>query len=275
MSKYYYREHALGYRRIAAEGKTAWNEIHGSSGFENFSSRAFLERVLPRLRFPTHPPAALEYGCGTGPGACFLAERGIRVDAIDLIPTAIEIAVEQARVRGLDIRYRVQDICELPRAGRAYDLIVDSYCLQGIVTDADRQKVFSVVAARLRPKGYYVVSSAMFDEGRLDATARLLDAETGIVYHPYGDRDGLIDLKTGIVYEPMEADLQPHDDTRYVKGRPYLPNRRHHTGPALKAEIEAAGFRVLVQDKAYGGNLVCVRRGSSQTLRAGQGRPPE
>ena len=268
MSKYYYREHALGYQRIVAQGRTAWNEIHGSSGFENFSSRAFLERVLPRLRFPTHPPAALEYGCGTGPGACFLAERGFRVDAVDLIPAAIEIAVKQARVRGLDIHYWVQDICALPREGKQYDLIVDSYCLQGIVTDADRQKVFAAVAARLKPEGYYVVGSAMFDEGRLDATARVLDAETGIVYHRYGE-DGLIDVRTGVVYEPLQEGLHTDEDTACVNGKPYLPNRRHRTGPALRAEIEAAGFRVLVQDKEYGGNLVCVHRGSSQTLRAG------
>jgi len=74
--KYYYHEHILGYQRIRAEGKTAWAEIHGDDGFEQFASREFLERALPRLRFSTSPPTALEIGCGTGPGACFLAEHG-------------------------------------------------------------------------------------------------------------------------------------------------------------------------------------------------------
>ena len=141
--KYYYREHIQGYDRVRAEGKTAWAEIHGGEGFESFASRAFLEMALPRLSFPTSAPAALEVGCGTGPGACFLAERGFQVDAIDLIPTAIEIAREQARQRSLQICYAVQDVTKLPREGKRYDLIVDSYCLQGIVTAADRHQVLT------------------------------------------------------------------------------------------------------------------------------------
>ena len=95
--KYYYREHLLGYRRIKVEGKTAWNEIHGGTGFENFSSCAFLELALPTLRFSAPNPTVLEYGCGTGPGACFLAERGFRVDAVDIIPLAIELSKRRAK----------------------------------------------------------------------------------------------------------------------------------------------------------------------------------
>ena len=76
--KYYYREHILGYQQIRAEGKTAWAEIHGYTGFENFASRAFLEKALPLLHFSVPHPTVLEYGCGTGPGACFLAERDSR-----------------------------------------------------------------------------------------------------------------------------------------------------------------------------------------------------
>ena len=73
--KYYYKEHLEGYQKIKEEGKTSWGEIHGFPGFENFASRAFLEEFLPRLYFPNPNPTVLECGCGTGPGACYLAER--------------------------------------------------------------------------------------------------------------------------------------------------------------------------------------------------------
>jgi SAM-dependent methyltransferase len=255
--KYYYREHIRGYERIRAEGKTAWNQIHGGEEFEDFSSRAFLEWALPRLRFSSSPPTALEIGCGTGPGACFLAARGYRVDAIDLVPAAIEIARQQAQLRGLEIHYAVQDVTTLPHNGLRYDLIVDSYCLQGIVTDADREAVFAAVRARLKADGTYLVSSAMFDPDRFHQDECVVDEATGTVYHRYGD-DGLIDPQTGIVCVPLDEDPATYEGAIQVKGRWYLINRRHHRPAALRAEIERAGFHVLYQDDGYGGNLICV-----------------
>jgi len=251
--KYYYREHVSGYQRVKAEGKTAWNEIHGSTGFENFSSRVFLEEALPRLRFSVPIPTALEYGCGTGPGACFLAERGFQVDGIDIIPLAIEMAKQLAKERGLDIHYKVQDVCELPHEGKTYDMIVDSYCLQCIVTDADRGKVFSAVRARLKPEGYYLVSTALFDKDRYRQDS-ILDVKTGVVYNRYGKK-GILNAETGIVY--VELEEQPDDYKEAVKigDKWYLPNRRHLKPPAVKAELEAAGFHVLYQD---GGNVICA-----------------
>jgi SAM-dependent methyltransferase len=125
--RYYYPEHESAYRRIEREGKTGWNEIHGGSGFESFSSRDHLERALGMLQLDPAHTEVLEYGCGTGPGACFLAARGFRVDAIDLIPRAIKLARRFAAERGLKIHFAVQDICALadvpPR--KRYDLVVD------------------------------------------------------------------------------------------------------------------------------------------------------
>jgi SAM-dependent methyltransferase len=251
--KYYYREHILGYQRVKAEGKTAWAEIHGSEGFENFASRPFLEVALPTLRFSSAHPSALEYGCGTGAGACYLAERGFHVHGIDLIPLAIEMAREQARARGLDVDYAVGDICALPHEGVRYDLIVDSYCLQCIVTDADRARVYAAVRARLRPEGYYLVSTAIYDPGRLRQET-VVDRRRGIVYNRYGE-NGLIDLRTSIVLQSLGGEPGDYEDAVEIDGSWYLPNRRHYRPPALRAELESAGFRVLYQD---GGQVVCA-----------------
>lgn len=255
MIKYYYREHLAGYERIQAENKTAWVKLHGGQGFEQFASRGFLEEALPRLRFSGAPPKALEIGCGTGPGACFLARHGFCVDAIDLIPAAIEIARQQVDLRGLQIHYAVQDVTTLPRDGPRYDLIVDSYCLQGIVTDADRQALFATVRARLKPDGTYLVSSAMYDPARFRPDERVVEDETRAVYHRYGD-EGLIDAGTGIVYVPLRKDPNRYQGAIQIAGQWYLMSRRHHRPAALRAELERAGFRVLYQDRGYGGNLV-------------------
>lgn len=258
--RYYYPEHLEGYERIKAEGKTAWAEIHGQEGFDNFCSRAFLETVLPRLTFSAPVPTAFEYGCGTGPGACFLAERGFRVDAIDLVPRAIEMGKEIALQRGLNIHFEVADICCVGEERKRYDLVVDSYCLQCIVFDDERRRVFSAVQSRLNPDGYYLVSTAILDREHeaMIGAERVRDLHTGTVYTRYGL--GLIDLDTGLVLRPLDGYRPEYPDATCIVGRWYLPYRRHLRPAALEAELAAAGFTVVFRDEQHAGSLVCISK---------------
>ncbi len=258
--RYYYPEHLEGYDRVKAEGKTAWAEIHGQEGFDNFCSRGFLEAALPRLTFSTPAPTALEYGCGTGPGACFLAERGYRVDAIDLAPTAIEMAREIAAERGLSIHFEVADVCDLGDDGRRYDLIVDSYCLQCIVFDDERRRVFSAVRDRLKPGGHYLVSTAVLDDEheKLIGSDTIEDPETCVIYTQYGS--GLIDVGRGIAFRPLDGRVHEYPDTIRVAERWYLPHRRHLRPSALEAELAAAGFDVVFHHEQHAGSMACMLR---------------
>lgn len=253
--KYYYPEHAKGYERVLAEAKSAWAEIHGGTGFDRFASREFLEMALPGLDSVQARPRALEIGCGTGPAACFLAERGFDVDGIDLIPLAIDMARRIAQERGLSIRYLAMDVCELPHDGPKYDLVVDSYCLQGIVTDEDRERVYAAVHARLAPAGHYLVSTAMFDAARFCENEKVVNARGGVIYHRYGE--DLYDPRTAIVYRQIEGSPDAFEDAMWIQGEWYLPNRRHRKATELRSELEAAGFQVLFQDADLGGNLIC------------------
>ncbi len=259
--RYYYLQHIEGYQRVKAEGKVAWGEIHGEDGFENFAARGFLAAVLPTLCFDTPEPTAFNYGCGTGPDACFLAERGFRVDAVDLIPTAIEIARQQAAARSIDIHYAVQDICDLPAEGKQYDIVVDSYCLQCIVFDVDRQRVFSAVRTRLRPSGYYLISTAVMDEEHqqlLDPEDTITDDATGLVYTRYGE--AIIHAETGIVLNPLSVKPTDLPDAVQINGAWYLPHRRHLTRAQLDAELARAGFQVIYRYPEHTGSVVCVAR---------------
>lgn len=260
--RYYYPQHMEGYQQVKAEGKTAWGEIHGGVGFEDFSARGFLAAVLPTLRFATPEPTVFNYGCGTGPDACFLAEHGFRVDAVDLIPTAIEIAQQQAAARGLDIQYAVQDICELPHEGKQYDMIVDSYCLQCLVFDAERQRVFSAVRARLKPSGYYLISTAIMDEKHrqlFHVEDTITDAVTGAVYTRYDA--GIIDARTGIVLNPLPDSPTNLPDAVRINEVWHLPHRRHLTSAQLDAELWEAGFEVVYRYPEHAGSVACVARG--------------
>jgi SAM-dependent methyltransferase len=246
--RYYQAEHEAAYRRIRQLGHTQWNDLFDPSGqwtFEDFQNRGFLERALSQLELP--PPAesdVLEYGCGTGPAACFLAARGYRVDAIDLIPEAIAIARQLAAERGVQVAFSVRDMCDLSGepVSKRYHLVLDSYCLQSIVTDEDRAAVFAAVRARLEPNGYYLISTAVHEPGRVDEPGFRYDPVTGIYYREISDR--------GVVDGEVE-----------IEGRRYQPHRRHLTPAALRAELAAAGFRVL-RHGPQPSDLVCVRSGT-------------
>ncbi len=239
MARYYVKEHELGYRKIRAEGKTTWDELHEPSSFDDFSMRPILERTLPLLNFSVPQPRTLEYGCGTGPGACFLAARGFQVDGIDVSPIAIDLAKQFAVERRLEVNYAVADICNLPLTDH-YDLIVDSFCLQSIVTDADRADVFAAVRSGLEPQGYYLIGTAIFAETR-DYGDEVFDAETGIVYTEKDDDDSF-------------------EDAVNLSGGWHVPNRRHLKPQVLLEELDKAGFKTLWHHEAGSSmGLICQR----------------
>ncbi|MGB3328481.1 MAG: class I SAM-dependent methyltransferase [Thermomicrobiales bacterium] len=246
--RYYREEHETAYRTIAERGYTQWNDLFdGPSAwsYDAFQNRAFLERVIPALGLPAPADTrVLEYGCGTGPAACFLAGLGFQVDAFDLIPAAIAIARRMAAERGLSVDFRVADICDLPPepASAPYDLVLDSFCLQSVVLDEDRAALFAAVRARLKPGGAYLVSTAIFSPDR--------------TYDP-----GTFAASTGIVSRAIPDDLAVDAaEVVVVDGHRFIPHRRHLHVDALRDELLAAGFAVVgIEVAGTSANIVCQR----------------
>lgn len=261
--KYYYPENIRRYAWASGSDTGAWAdiEVYGNphcEDFDEFSSRRFLEAALPRLRFDVPQPEVFEYGCGTGAMACFLASHGFRVHAIDLIPEAIEVSRKAAAERGLDIQFEVADVCDLSPGAHQYDLVVDGFCLQHIVFDVERTRLFSSVRARLKPDGYYFVTAVPLDREHEEpiGTRIVEDPATGIVYTEYDETD-LIDVKTGTVLRAFEADPDEYPEARVIEGRTFLPYRRYLRPAGLAEELEKAGFSVVFQDHQYPEGLVC------------------
>jgi 2-polyprenyl-3-methyl-5-hydroxy-6-metoxy-1,4-benzoquinol methylase len=235
-SRYYHREHFDAYRRIRRDRLDQWNDLHQArTSFDDFPSRSLLARALT---LPTAGLRVLEYGCGTGAAACFLAEQGCRVEAVDLVPDAIALAREHAEKRQLTIEFAVADVCSWGEASDQYDVVVDSLCLQSIVTDADRARLFAAVRERLKPSGRYLISTAMFDPAR-----------------EYDDDH--YDPATGIVWTPTE-DFGP--DSTVIAGARYAPHRRHLRPLALQRELQDHGFDVVEQSGPFGGEIIARRQ---------------
>ncbi len=258
--KNYVLENATRYRKVGDRVVDVRAEPkHGGTDQPDFSSRGFLEDVIPRLRFGRERPTALELGTGVGPGALFLAAHGFVVHAMDLIPEAIAQARRTASQRGLDVTFEVMDVTRIPDDGPAYDLIVDSYCLQGIALDADREAVFRAVKARLVPRGYYLVSTAMYEAHRHHPDRRVVDRRTGRGFDGF-DENCLYDPDTDLCYQPYDGEVAI-DGAIIVNGARFFPARRYRNGPRLRDEVESYGFEVLMQTGDLGENLVAVHRG--------------
>ena len=243
----YLRENIRRYRHLARSGDPIQQA--------DFSSRGFLEEVIPRLRLGRDRRRVLELGTGTGPGAIYLAERGFDVHAIDVIPEAIAEARCIASERGLEVRFEVMDVTRIPRHGPAYDLIVDSYCLQGIVLDADRKAVFRAVKARLDLTWLLPGEQRHVRLGpALQPTGRWSTGATGRVFDRY-DEASLLDPDTDIYYESLRRQGAGRRSDLHVNESWYYPFRRYRTAPRLRAEVESYGFRVLLQTGEPGARI--------------------
>jgi len=240
MEKYYFEEHEKTYQEIKRDNLQAWDQYHDPTqyNFENFMMRPFLERALDFINVTSTGSNVFEYGCGTGAGACFLASKGYTVDAIDISPTAIELAKSIALKRNLNINYSNKDLLEMSGLNKEYDLILDNYCLQSIVTDGDRSKLYAIIKSGLKKSGYYIISSAMYDEQRF-----------------YGD-DTYYNLDTGIVYNRIISPEQ-YNETIRINNEWWKPKRRHLKKEALSEELISNGFSILLQ---VDGNIVCKKK---------------
>ncbi|MYB49436.1 MAG: class I SAM-dependent methyltransferase [Dehalococcoidia bacterium] len=270
--KYFYHEHLADYAMMKAKGLTSRGELYGASNFSDFSSKRFLAETLPRLDVKAGA-RVLELGCGTGSGACFLAELGYQVHGIDVIPGAVDKAREIAAERDLDIKYEVMDVCDLPREGKRYDLIIDSYCSQGIVTDEDRAAMFMGVKARLAKRGYFLMSCSVFEPHREAPEMRIVDELTGKVFTAFDGSD-LWDGDTETCYnrfcdDPLRPDVVPeeYEGTILVNGVWYIHRRRYRTPDNLRTELESYGFAVLEQNGEVTENAICTHRGAGAPLK--------
>jgi SAM-dependent methyltransferase len=69
--------------------------------------------------------AVLDAGCGTGENALHVASLGVSVLGVDVAETALAIAREKARARGIAVEFAAADAFQLERLGRRFETVLD------------------------------------------------------------------------------------------------------------------------------------------------------
>ncbi len=97
---------------------------------------------------------ALDLGTGDGRYACFLAQLGYEVDAIDILPSAIEITKKRAEALGVTEKMNIllADMGTFELKPESYDVISAIQCLQYLY-DKALPKLLELLKA-VKPGGF-------------------------------------------------------------------------------------------------------------------------
>lgn len=102
------------------------------------------------------PCRVIDFGCGTGNYALYLAGKGFDVTGVDISRTAIQIAKENARSTGVVCNFIVADVLDdLNEVQEYFDFAYDWELLHHVFPER-RQQYIKNVYKKLKPHGQYL-----------------------------------------------------------------------------------------------------------------------
>jgi ubiquinone/menaquinone biosynthesis C-methylase UbiE len=190
----------------------------------------------------------LEIGCGTGTLTRWFAKRGWKCSGVDISPAAIRMARQLSKP--FTISYHVADAVDLSLfKSKAFDLVLDGFCLHCLIRGSDREKYIGNIAQFLRPGGVAIINTM-----------------AGPIHRKsFKQKYGLI--KKGIIYSQVEKTVD-YEDILCENGHYYIPTRRlehwkdilislkfHHLYPILFkvnicSELEPISYLSVVAKKS-------------------------
>ncbi len=114
----------LDVERVGSDSDPEWDALYGGtervwSGAPNGALTAEVSGL--------EPGRALDVGCGEGADAVWLAGRGWEVTALDVSRVALDRAAAAARAAGVDVRWLLGGLVDVPLPAGAFDLVSAQY----------------------------------------------------------------------------------------------------------------------------------------------------
>lgn len=127
---------------------------------------------------------AIEFGCGEGRNAIYLAKNGIDVLAIDSSDVAIRNAKNNANSFKGNIKFVASDCFSFDYKNETFDLAIDSGMFHHLAPHR-RLQYRDLLKAVIKPNGYFILLCFAADAGGADETDDLqfyLQRNTGIAF---------------------------------------------------------------------------------------------
>ena len=129
-----------------------------ASSFTPEKTAAEVEFIAGALSLPAGA-AVLDLACGFGRHAVGMARRGHRVTGVDFNPRYLEMAAEEARRSGVEVRFIAEDMRELEFA-REFAGVYSFFTSFGYFSDAGNEQVLERIACSLAPGGRLLLDLA-------------------------------------------------------------------------------------------------------------------
>src|SRR5204863_366698 len=226
---------------------------------------SFVERALALKA----GESLLDLCCGPGRHALLLAQRGLRVTALDLSQRYLDAAAAEAQRRGIEIETVRADM-RAPGFDGRFDAVINMFSSFGYLeSEAEDAKVLRGVAAALRPSGRalfdlinraWVIRNQVANESRTGANEMvyLEHRELNLVTSPatYG---------TSAASWGMKA----RRTTDHEKSRPRPLTAVHVEDAEPQYRHVASGYQRQRQQASQRGNASSPRAAAAQNSRVG------
>lgn len=131
-----------------------WEAIHADKQWGQYPAE-YVIRFVARNFYKVPDRSALkilDYGCGGGAHAWYLAREGFDTYAFDGAPSAVKNTEARMRKEHLEAQFTVCDALETPYNDNFFDAVVDNYCIAMNSTN-EIKKMYQEVYRILRPNG--------------------------------------------------------------------------------------------------------------------------